>query len=480
MRQTWISKTWISKTWIPVGFGALLCLGLLACEPQSGPPPEPVLAAWGGIELTRDLFVQEYRRYASTAPVRDDLTARRTYARQMLERLIIAEQGREAGLDTLPEVRAYVEREVGRAMRRVYLEHQIGRTLPEPSEADVREAFRRANTRLNLQQIYAATRPEADSLYRLLRQGVPFDTLAVASMRRYGVPDPEAAGRMGWVTWNDMDLAPESTAYALSPGDIAPPVASLQGWHIFRLLDREERVVLDASTYQNQRERLRFEWRQRRFDEAATRHIRDVLLAHELAVRPAMLQALWSAIAPYLPDRPASVALVADELARLAPPTVPRSIPVAYVDGRPFTAGQFLDALPDIPLAYWQPDLRPALEMAVRDAILTEQARAMRADTARSVRLERQRALYVARYYAALQAAADTLDPGRARRLAYERWRDTQFLDHTRTTYRSYRFADSTTAWAALRRYQQTADWSAALAAVSPPPVVETRTAVST
>lgn len=445
--------------------GLAAALSLAACAAgQDRPSAAPVVARWGDVALRADDFAQEYRRFASTAAVRDGLAARRDYARLMVARRVIAERGRAAGLDRLPEVQAHVRRQRARALRRHFLETAVGDTIPEAAEAAVREAFRRSQTRLHLQQIYAATEAEADSLHRLLQAGADFDALAEASMRRYGVPNPEAAGDMGWVTWNDLDRAPEDAVFALERGAVSAPVASLQGWHLFRLLGREETRRLDASAYAAERERLAFLVRQRRFDEASARYLRALRDAHALVVHAPTLRAVWAEVAPLVPDRPTpdDVARLNAEVGALAPPEVPRSRPAAWVDGRPFTVGQLLDGLPDVPLASWQPVLRTALETTIRDSLLTAEALAARADTARSVAQAARMARADALYYAALRAAADTLTLDHRVPAMYEQVKDEQFVAVRTTTYDAYRFADSTAAWDALRRYQRDGDWPAA------------------
>lgn len=455
--------------------GVLLAT-LAACEPEA-PAPPPV-ATWEDTALAQEVFAAEYRLYASRAPGRDDLARRADYARLMLERVLIAETARTAGLDTLGEVQAHVQRRTDWARRRHFLQTAIGDTIPEPTEAEVREAFRRTNTRLRLQQIYAPTQAAADSLRRLLAAGADFDALAAASMRRAGVPNPDSASYMGWVTWNDFDLAPEEVVFTLEPGAVSEPVASLMGWHIFRLHDREEQVRVDASAYQNVRDRLRFLQRQRRFDEASTRYLRAVLGEVDLAIYPRVLAQLWPAIAPYVPQGrdPYRVAAFNEAGDALVPEALTPTTPVATVDGRPFTVQQFLDGLPEVPHPDWRPDLRGALETTIRDSILTAVAVAHEADTARSVQREQLMAERSALYYAALRAVADTLDVQRARQTLYDRWKNAYFVASVQTAVRRTVFADSAAVWQALRRFQQHRDWGRALAEAEATPEVRVDT----
>jgi hypothetical protein len=396
--------------------------------------------------------VDEYRRFVITAPVDDDLANREAYARRMLERAVIADVGRRRGLEHRPEVRAFVGRARKMAIRRGFLQQEIGATIPDPSEDDIREAFRRANTRLRLQQIFAGTKREADSLHRSYSSGISFDTLASRSMRDRGIDTGPVPGDMGWVSWNDMDLAPEQTAFSLEHGEVSEPVESLVGWHIFRLLDRKETVRLDATAYQSRRDRLAFEWKQRRFDEASARSIRRIIHSHELATDTRTLLQVWRQIRPAIPASATPPPLLLDyELARLDAAEIDRSTVVAWVDHAPFTIGQFLDQLPDVPQGYWTADLRPALEIAIRDSLLTAAALEEGYRDDAEVSDAAESALLTALYYATLKEVSDTLNVSRVRKSFYDEHKDRLFVEDFRTHYIAWLFADSLDARDAIR-----------------------------
>ena len=455
---------------------ALLAAGGAGCaDPEPEAPADPVVVSGNGVEVRQSAFADEYRRFASRAPVRDGLEARRDYARLMLERAYVARVAEAAGLGELPEVRAHVERRRRFAMRRRFLEDTLGTLIEEPTEADVREAFRRQNSRVRVRQAFAPTEEGARALWLRARSGEPFADLARASMAAVGL---DATGEMGWVTFNDLDEGPEDAVFALGRGGVSEPVRSMRGWHVFEVLDREETARIDATAFEAARERLAAEVRQRRIDEAGARALKPLLESHALVVRLEPLRALWPSIAPLVPDR-GEVEVLAqaqERLPTLRPDDVPRSTPVATVDGRPFTVGQLLDELPEIPVELWRPDLRQAVEVAVRDSILTARAAAAGAADAPDVQREAEAARRTALYYAGLRAAVDTLDAGRHARRFYALWRDGLVQDRT-TTFLATPFATEAAAREALARAQGGAGWEAVAAEAGTAPERRTATA---
>jgi hypothetical protein len=422
------------------------------------------VAHWNGVEIAGEHFVQEYKLFSTYAPFRDTPEIRQHYARVMLERMVIAEQGRRAGLDSHSVVQETIRRRTDMASRRHLLQTEVRPTVAHPDPSEVYTAFRRSNARLRTQQIFAPTKEGIDSLYALLRQGASFDRLAEESMIRAG-SGIGSAGHMGWITFNELDEEPENVLFATRRHEISIPVESLRGWHIFRVWDEEETVFLDDGTFNNIRDRLEHQVFQRRFDEASARFIRNEVMSTDLAVDMLVLGDLYDIISPSMPNRahPEEIIRFNNELNLIRPEIEPSTV-VAVVEGQPFTVGQFLYHLPDIPVDWIVNDFRHALEIAIRDSILAARSQRVRPDTAIDVRLNRRVAEYTALYYATLQSGADTLQLDPLKPEYFEIWKNEQFIEYHTTTYMWYDFADSITATDAVQRFQAIKDWEQVLA----------------
>jgi hypothetical protein len=430
----------------------LFSAGLSSC---SGAPDEldrPV-ASWNGIHIYADHFIKEYELFGTYSPARDLPETREFYARIMLEREIIAQQGRAAGLDTLPIVRQTIRRRTEMANRRHLFNTEVRPTVTEPTDEELQTAFRRSNTRIRTAQIFAPTRIQIDSLNALLAQGLPFEELAEASMVAAG----QAAGSyglMGWVRFNQLDEAPENALFTLKQNEVSGPVESLVGYHIFKAIDVEETVFFDQSTFNNQRDKLRHQVFQRRYDEATARFIRQEVMSEELAVDMQALYLAYQELAPILPERarPEEIIRYNAELNFLEP-ALQVNTPLAFVNGQPFTYGQFLYQLPDIPVNWVISDFRHALEIAIRDSILAARSERVRPDTARDVRTQTRIAEYTALYYATLQQGVDTLNAIPLIEDYYEVWKSEQFFVSQSTFWNEYRFTDSLAAMQVIEGY---------------------------
>jgi len=378
----------------------MACLALAACSKKPDPMDAPV-ASWNGVQLTLGHFIQEYELYGTYAPITDDLPTRIDYAKLMLERMVIAEGARQAGLDTSRIVRETIRRRTEMASRAHLFQMKVRPAVKPATEAEIREAFRRANTRVFTQQIYAPTKAAADSLRALLVQGVSFDELARQTTGGTGI--------MGWVTFDMLDEGPEAVLLSMTHGSVSEPVESLRGWHIFKAIEVEETVNFDEGSYHNNRERLRFKVDQRRFDEASARWQRAQVEPIPLATDVRVLREFHRQLGPLLPQRdvPEEIARFNREVQFLQP-DLPPDTPLALVDGKPFTVAQYLYQLPDIPYQWVRSNPIEALQVAIRDSILADVARrTVRPDTARAVRMAVRVAEYSSLYYAALQREVD-------------------------------------------------------------------------
>lgn len=84
----------------------------------------------------------------------------------------------------------------------------------------------------------------ADSIYRAMKAGAPFDSLTRALSEDEGTAAD--AGRIGWTERGDLIASYEEAAYALNPGEISKPVKSRYGYHIIRLDERRDEKILTS------------------------------------------------------------------------------------------------------------------------------------------------------------------------------------------------------------------------------------------
>ena len=367
-------------------------------------PEDLVVASWHETSVSLADFRQSYMHYWQATHLPDSPELRKQVARQLLEQRLIANQARKRSLHTHPGIQKRLKRDLNQFIRTKYVEEEVRNQVDQPGADEIEQAVAWQQKRYFVRQLFSLTREGIDSLQARLDAGEDFITLATTTL-----PDPVMAatgGTLGWIAWGESDLPVEGVLFELDHGDTSAPVESLMGWHILRVDSVEQTLAFgkpDPMVYQDTRSRLY----NRRFDMIAAKHIREFVWQHELAIDTNVLRSLWQSLAPRLPSQPNQMPQALDLLAETPPVDVASQV-VAYVDGTPFYARQFFDALPNLPRGYLGPNLKQALEIAIRDSLLAHAGMEKGYHTAKDVVSKLHRAEDTYLFTAMMQQAADS------------------------------------------------------------------------
>ena len=441
-------------------------------------PKLEVVASWQGHELYADEFQKMYISYASANPARDNQSLRKRFAEYMLEQKIIADIAQKNRLDTLKEVQVDVKLKKNNVLRQQYMLSLMDSRVKKPEEMEIREAFRKKSTAIYLEQIFAKTATEIDSLDALLKSGKSFEALAKNSMRKYNPNESDSTYKMGWITYGDMDLAPEEVAFSLKEGERSRPIKSLNGWHIFRAAKIRSTTNVNVSAYKNERESLSISLYRRRFEEATQHYLDSTLNSLPLEINNQTLQKVWEKIEPWKRDAsPENLSIMLTiESGKYSDSDLPRSTPLAQVDGATYTVGQFLDQLQSLPAYMLQANLTQALEFALKDSIFAKRAELNGFNDNIVVQLEERSAKTIGLYYAKLRFTVDTLNTERLKDEYYEKWKETYFIDTVITTFKAYVYKDSASVWKTINAWQKSRNFKQTVEESSAHLRIETRT----
>ena len=323
--------------------------------------------------ISDDFFITTYSSFATMAPIKDSQEQRIKFLQKLIERQSVAYWATENNLDNSMRVKQLFTGHLRTQLSKQWIKDEIELITKKPTESDVREAFYRKNTRILLHQIYAKTREEIITYQKYLNNGENFYKFAKESMKIVGLDS--TTYNMGWVGWQDLGLGPESTAYALEINEISKPVASLNGWHIFKLINKEERFFADASTFENNRESLREAIYARSFEEHSTRWIDSLKREISLTINKKSLALFQERILSILPNSPSLILKHLSNIEALEADSVfSPKFKIAKLDSIAFTGEDFIIALPQIPEYLISQDIRQALEIGIIDFLLAQEA----------------------------------------------------------------------------------------------------------
>lgn len=219
---------------------------------------ERIALAWYENEVARYLVAQE----AAGLPVEDESLARERVLDDIISQVLLAQGAQTNGA-------AIDDAEIQAEIEKLALEVDLDAWMAEwgYSEEDLRlslkyqklAAYQRELIagsvpdiveQANLQQVFAYTEEGAERALVSLNSGVPFEEVALTY-------DPVAGGVLGWVPRGYLLIpAVEEAAFNLPVGTYSDIIESEIGYHIVKVLEREERPLSSDARLTLQRQAL--------------------------------------------------------------------------------------------------------------------------------------------------------------------------------------------------------------------------------
>lgn len=105
------------------------------------------------------------------------------------------------------------------------------------TEDEIAEGYLKNLSTLEVNFLFSEDEEEIHNLYNLLNAGIPFDSILAESPELDEQPEP-------WkVVYGQMDKAVEDSLYELKLGEHTSPLHTPDGWYIFRLANRVNKMI---------------------------------------------------------------------------------------------------------------------------------------------------------------------------------------------------------------------------------------------
>lgn len=252
------------------------------------------MAVVGDRQISRQAFEERYATLLRKTGMADNLLARQRVLETLINEEVLLAGAEELGLPDTPafrlETRAIEEQVLLDQFRKVIVSAEV-----EVSDAEIREAYARLNTRVTARHLFAETKEEALRLRSLLMSGMTFEELAATTFR-----DPELAangGLVGTFTFGEMDPAFEEVAFSLPVGEISQPVRTQHGYSIIRVEDRVRQPILSEWQYQRRKGKIAAYLRRIKSRQEAVRFTREVADRLQIGFQMPVLRLLADRIA---------------------------------------------------------------------------------------------------------------------------------------------------------------------------------------
>jgi len=180
---------------------------------------------------------------AAFTDARHEFETKKIHVEQFLERYLIIEGAKEAGLTAELDSTA-IRRNLITALRA----ELIGKDL-KATDSDALEFYRRFGGEIQVGQLLVRSQKLADSLYEALTNGAEFEKL----VRQFSDDETtaETGGTLGYFRYGRHAEQLEEAAFALKIGEFSKPVLTRFGWHIIKLYDRKNNSQEDFEKNKN-------------------------------------------------------------------------------------------------------------------------------------------------------------------------------------------------------------------------------------
>jgi parvulin-like peptidyl-prolyl isomerase len=382
--------------WILMAGGWLLLAG---CSRK-----DPVVAEFGRHRITLAEFRLAYLNLIKQPNTFDSPKLREEFLDELIRRRLLAEEARRMGLDRDERLQLRIQAYRAKCLREAHFEAVI-RPKVHTDERTLREAYQYFREKRRIKHLFAQTKSRADSLYRQLERGVPFDSLARVVFRDTVLA--RNGGDLGWVSWDQLDYDMAMTAFRLPLNQYSRPVRSQFGYHIVMVTGYEKAPIVTEAEYQNSRQKIKYLVEYKIGDKLASEYLDRLMRRKRIQVNPRLLEFVGSKLAPVVRRPPSALdelqgrGLEEREISQVELSLWDaRHEVLATVDGEPMTVGEFISSLAYVPRDALFRSYKTALDFALRDFAVTQEARRMglerHPEVKRKVRLYEEYLLKVA------------------------------------------------------------------------------------
>ncbi len=194
---------------------------------------DQIVAKAGDISITAKEFLD---RYEMTPLFRKQITRmtpslKLEFLYSLIAEKLWADQAHQLGYDTT-SVMKFVTKQYEDMFVRDALYRKDIKDKVKITDKDLLTGFMRSQTSLEVNYLVSNNKKEIYNLYKLLNDGVPFDTLLAVRPEKIEQAQPKE------IVYGQLAENLEDTLYALKVGKYTAPIFTPDGWYIFKMVNK--------------------------------------------------------------------------------------------------------------------------------------------------------------------------------------------------------------------------------------------------
>lgn len=167
----------------------------------------------------------------------EEFVAKRALLDTMVRNRLIIQGAYEKGIDKLEEIARVVLANRDKFLLDIHYRKRIV-DRAKASDAEIREFWEKLDTTVHAFQILLPNEDTANMIFERVKAGENFEQLAYD----FSI-DPSAKrnrGDIGWFEWGATVPEFQNAAFSLNVGEVSPPIKSRYGWHIIKVVAKQQ------------------------------------------------------------------------------------------------------------------------------------------------------------------------------------------------------------------------------------------------
>lgn len=364
----------LSKNIIPIFF--LTLIPLFAQKEK-----DVIVAEFGKQKIFLSEFKYAYLDIIKKPKVFDSKKLREDFLDDLIDTRIIANEEKKTNLQKNElleyKIEAYKDKNLREAHYNVKIKPQIN-----ISEDDIEEAYQFSQEERKISHLFFTDKEKADSAYKQLQDGVPFDSLAKVIFKDSSLANK--GGDLGWVYWDQLDYDWAQVAFRLPANQLSEPVKSVFGYHIIKVTDFKKTPLITRSEYELHKRKAKYMLEYKIGEKYSFNYLTELLKKSKVVIYPKALEYLDNQLKNKFKRKPTQVdqmneMQLRDEEVKIIEFNLwdMRKEVLATINGKDYTIGKFIGELNYIPYQVVHGSFKNTFDYAIRDYLLTEEAKTL-------------------------------------------------------------------------------------------------------
>jgi hypothetical protein len=340
----------------------------------------PVVAEFGANRIYFDEYRYTYYEVLKQPTMYDSKQLRESLLEELISRKLLSQEAEKNNFGIDEDLQYRLAAYHNKCLRDAHYKYIIKPQI-SISEEDNKKVYRFLQEKRKISHLFFNTKEEADSAYRLLKNGASFKEMAKKVFADTALAN--SGGDLGWVFWDQLDYDLSMAAFTLPVNQVSEPLHSQFGYHILLVTDFQKNPLISEYEYQVHKQKARTLLEYHIADKYAFDYVGEMMKKANIVVMTNVMKSVRDKIQAQMTRKPgrydamSEVQLNENEIKKVNTDfSSQRKEVMATINGVNYTVGDFIAELMYIPYNITYNDFTAAFNYAVRDFLITKEAEA--------------------------------------------------------------------------------------------------------